>query len=547
MLTWLSGGAVAAAADVTLGQSNAPGPTPAAVSGTGAQAASASASGPVALTSAGKVRGYKNGAVSVFKGIPYAASTAGANRFMPPRKRESWSGIRDATRLGDKCPQNSTPWLMPEEAVSLSTEPMSEDCLHLNVWTTGLRDGRKRPVMVWFHGGGFSSGSGGNTRYEGSHLATRQGVVLVTVNHRLNIFGHLFLADIVGDAFADSGNLGMLDIVAALEWIRDNISEFGGDPGNVTVFGESGGGGKVSTLMAMPAAAGLFHRVIAQSGVSLRQTPREVATSTAKAVLAKLGIQPSEVATKLRSVPQAELLEAINTMKPPPGFAPVVDGRSLPRHPFDPTAPEVSANVPILLGSNGTEVTFFPDTPLDPIDEATLHQTLKRYARLDDAGTDKLIALYRKTRPKIANEYLYQIIASDYWLTSAVADQAERKAALGKAPAYVYHFEWESPVRDGKLRSVHSVEIPFVFDNIDLAEPLVGTGPHLAPMAATISGAWARFARTGNPNGKGLPDWAPYSSQSHNVMILDKTCRAENDPRREERLAIATIKAQQTA
>jgi para-nitrobenzyl esterase len=541
MLMWLSGGAVAAAADVAVGQSSAPGESP-------SSAGASKAAAPIAQTSAGKVRGSMNGTVSVFKGIPYAASTAGANRFAPPRKREPWSGVRDATRLGDKSPQNSTPWLMKEEAVSLSDEPQSEDCLHLNVWTSGLRDAKKRPVMVWFHGGGFSSGSGGNTRYEGSNLATRQGVVLVTVNHRLNTFGHLYLAELTTDpSFADSGNVGMLDIVAALEWVRDNITEFGGDPGNVTVFGESGGGGKVSTLMAMPAAAGLFHRVIAQSGVSLRQMPRAVATNNAKAVLKQLGIEPTEIATKLRSVPQAQMLEAINTMKPPPGFSPVVDGRSLSRNPFDPDAPAISANVPILLGSNYTEVTFFPDTPLDPIDEATLHQRVKQYTRVDDAGADKLIALYRKTRPDITTEHLYQIIASDYWMTTDVVTQAERKAAAGKAPAYVYHFEWPSPARGGKLRSVHSVEIPFVFDNVHLAEILTGHGPDQTMLAATLSGAWARFARTGDPNGKGLPNWPAYSATTRSVMIFDKTCRAENDPRREERLAIAAVKTRQPA
>jgi para-nitrobenzyl esterase len=531
ILKWLSGGAVAAAADISMAQSSAPG------SGAGP-------TGPVAQTTAGKIRGYMNGDVNVFKGIPYAASTAGHGRFAPPRRREAWSGIRDATQLGDKCPQNPTPWLMKEEAVSLSNEPQSEDCLHLNVWTAGLRDGKKRPVMVWFHGGGFSSGSGGNTRYEGSHLATRQGVVVVTVNHRLNTFGHLFLADLTSDpSFADSGNVGMLDIVAALQWVRDNISEFGGDPGNVTVFGESGGGGKVSTLMAMPSAVGLFHRVIAQSGVALKGMPREVATSNAKAVLKQLGIAPADIATKLRSVPQAQMLEAIDVMKPPPGFAPVVDGRSLPRSPFDPDAPAISANVPLLLGSNGTEVTFFPDTPMDPIDEATLHQRVKQYTRTDDAGADELIALYRKTRPKFSNEHLYQIIASDYWMTSDVTIQAERKAAAGKAPAYLYHFEWESPARNGKLRSVHSVEIPFVFDNVELAEILVGHGPDQTMLANTLSGAWTRFARTGNPNGTGLPEWPAYSTTRRSVMIFDKACRVEHDPRREERLAIAALKA----
>jgi para-nitrobenzyl esterase len=541
LLMWL-GGAVAAA-DVTLAQSGASAPRPAGASA--AAASSANASGPVAQTAAGKVRGDMNGPVSVFKGIPYGASTAGANRFAPPRKPETWSGVREATQLGDKAPQNPTPGLLPEEAVSLSTEPMSEDCLRLNVWTAGLRDGKKRPVMVWFHGGGYSSGSGGNTRYEGSHLATRQGIVLVTVNHRLNVFGHLFLGDLGGAEFADSGNVGMLDIVAALQWVRDNIAEFGGDPGNVTVFGESGGGGKVSTLMAMPAARGLFHRAIVQSGVALRQATRESATSTTQAVLTQLGIQPGDVA-KLRMIPQAELLAAIDTMKPPPRFTPVVDGRGLPRHPFDPKAPDVSANVPLLVGSNGTEVTFFADTPLEHIDNATLRERVKRFTRIDDGTADMVIALYRHTRPKASNEYLYQIIASDYWMTADVVTQAERKAALGKAPVYVYHFEWESPVRGGKLRSVHSVEIPFVFDNVELAEPLVGNGADLGPLAQTLSGAWTRFARTGNPNGKGLPSWPAYSSDRRGVMIFDKTQRVENDPRRQERLVIAGIKAHQT-
>jgi para-nitrobenzyl esterase len=430
--------------------------------------------------------------------------------------------------------------------VSLSNEPQSEDCLHLNVWTTGLRDGTKRPVMLWLHGGGYSSGSGGNTRYEGSRLATRQGVVVVTINHRLNVFGHLYLGDLGGNEFADSGNVGILDIVAALEWVRDNITEFGGDPGNVTIFGESGGGGKVSTLMAMPGAKGLFHRAIVQSGVALRQATRAEATASTQNVLAKLGVQASDLA-KLRSISQADLLAAINSMTPPPRFTPVVDGRSLPRHPFDPDAPQISANVPLLVGSNETEVTFFPDTPLDPIDAATLKDRVKRYTRIDDGTAAMVIDLYRHTRPKASNEYLYQIIASDYWMTSDVATQAERKAALGKAPVYAYYFKWASPARGGKLRSVHSVEIPFVFDNVALAEPLVGNGPDLPALAEMVSGAWTRFARTGNPNGKGLPNWPAYSADKRDVMIFDKTSHVESDPRRQERLVIAAIKARQSA
>jgi para-nitrobenzyl esterase len=497
---------------------------------------------PVAVTNAGKLRGYRSGKVSVFKGIPYGASTAGSGRFMAPRTAESWSGVRDATQLGDRAPQNPTPGLMPEEAVSVSQEPMSERCLHLNVWTPGLRDHGKRPVMVYFHGGGYSVGSSGNTRYEGTNLCTRQDVVLVTANHRLNVFGHLHLGDLAGEKFADSGNAGMLDIVAALEWIRDNIAEFGGDPGNVTVFGESGGGGKVITLLAMPAAKGLFHRALAQSGFAIRQTSRQDATRIAEQFLKQLGLKSSE-AEKLQRVPQAEMLAALAKMSPPPRITPVVDGRHLPAHPFDPAAPAVSENVPLLIGTNATEVNFFADTPLDAIDDATLLARVKSYTRVDEGEAAALIALYRKNRPAADNTFLYQLIASDYWMTSDLITTAERKAAAGKAPVFVYRFEKETPVR--KLRSVHSLEIPYVFDNLHLAEVLTGKGPERQALATLMSRAWATFARSGDPNYSGLPTWPAYSAQRRSVIVFDDVSRVVNDPYREERLAIEAIRKRQ--
>ena len=499
---------------------------------------------PIATTTAGQVRGYLSGKVSVFKGIPYAASTAGSARFMAPRQALPWKGIREAKELAERAPQNGSPGLMPEEAVSVSQEPMSEDCLHLNVWTPALRDGGKRPVMVWFHGGGYSVGSGGNGRYDGTNLCSRQDVVLLTVNHRLNVFGYLYLADLGGSKYADSGNAGMLDCVAALQWIRDNIAEFGGDPGNVTLFGESGGGGKVMTLMAMPAAKGLFHRAIAQSGLAIRQSTPGEATKTATRVMTQLDLKPNQV-DELQQVSQERLLAAIEKMTPPAGFSPVVDGKALPTHPFDPKAPDLSSEVPLILGSNATEVTFFGDTPLDPIDEATLLEHVERFTRVDAAGASELVALYRKRRPSVSNEHLYQLIASDYWFTVDVATVAARKAAAGKAPAYVYRFDKETPVRDGKLHSPHSLEIPYVFDTLDVSEAITGKEADRYPLAVQMSRAWASFARHGDPNYLGLPVWPAYTAEQREVIVFDKICRVLKDPYREERLAIEAIKQRQ--
>lgn len=508
--------------------------------------AQGSTQGPVAETAAGKVRGYANGPISVFKGIPYGATTAGVHRFAPARKPQPWTGVRDTTRLGARAPQLPAEGIIPEEVIAFTNEPMSEECLFLNVWTPALRDGRKRPVMVWLHGGGYFAGSGGQDRYDGTRLAMNHDVVVITLNHRLNVFGHLYLGEIAGEPYADSGNAGMLDIVAALEWVRDNIAEFGGDARNVTIFGESGGGGKVITLMAMPAAAGLFHRAIAQSGVALRQATRERAAKEAAAVLKHLGIAPKEW-KRLFDISDKQLLNAIRDMRSAPRFTPVVDGCSLPRHPFDPDAPDISRNVPLIVGSNATEVTFFGDTPLDPIDEAALRRHLKRFLGVEDAEANGLIALYGKSHPAVSNEHLYQLIASDYWMSSDVVTLAERKSAAGAAPVFVYRFEKETPVRGGQLHSVHGLEIPYVFDNLDAptAPALTGTEADRYPLARTMSLAWTAFARTGAPNGEGLAHWPAYTAEQRNVMIFDTTTRLAIDPYCEERLAIAAIRKRQ--
>jgi len=507
----------------------------------GARAQALPSAGSIVETTAGKVAGLANGPVRIFKGIPYGAPTGGANRFMPPRRPAPWSGVREATQIGPRCPQPPTPGLMPEEAIDLDYGPMSEDCLYLNVWTAAVDAAAKRPVMVWFHGGGYAVGSGGSVRYDGSNLARKRNVVVVTVNHRLNAFGFLDLSGIGGAKFADSGNVGMLDIVAALEWVRDNIADFGGDPGNVTVFGESGGGGKVSTLMAMPAARGLFHRAVAQSGVALRSTTTESSAATARALLGQLGIGAGDL-DHIQDIPLDRIIAALEATRPPLGFGPVVDGRTLPRHPFDPDAPAVSADVPLLLGSNLTERTFFPDTPLDAIDEAALLGHVKRYTGLADAESSRLILAYRKNRAGADNTFIYQLISADWWMTANVITQAERKAKLGRAPAYVYHFEKPTPVRDGKLKVPHTLEIAYAFDNIDLSTAVTGTGADKQALADKMSAMWTAFARTGDPSIAGLR-WEPYSADRRAVMILNDNPRLELDPYREERLLVSAAKS----
>jgi para-nitrobenzyl esterase len=506
--------------------------------GTGRAWTQAPTAGATVETTAGKVAGLANGPVQIFKGIPYGAPTNGANRFMPAQKVEPWTGVRQATKLGPRCPQNATPGLLPEEAIDVDKGPMSEDCLYLNLWTASLDRDAKRPVMLWLHGGGYFVGSGGNPRYDGSNLATRQEVVVIAINHRLNAFGHLDLSGVGGERFASSGNVGVLDIVAALEWVRDNIANFGGDPGNVTIFGESGGGGKVSTLMAMPAAKGLFHRVIAQSGTAIRAMTQDQSAAVTRALLGELGVSEIE---KLQSVPVDKILVALTALKPPLGWGPVVDGHALPRHPFDPDAPAISAGVPLMIGSNLTETTFFGNTPLDAIDNAALLDQTKKYTGLSETESARLIATYQKNRPGADNTLIYQLLSSDWWMTAGVLTQAERKAKLGGAPAYVYHFEKLSPARDGRLKVPHSIEITYAFDNIDLSTVMTGNGPDKHALAAKVSAAWAAFARTGNPSIPGLK-WEPYSAEHRAVMIFDDNSRLAVDPYREERVAISTLK-----
>lgn len=498
----------------------------------------------VVRTTAGRVRGITRDKVSAFFGIPYGASTAGARRFMPPSKPDPWTGVREVVEFGPRSPQGPSQ-LIPEVAAVDRREPASEDCLRLNVWTAGLGKGSK-PVMVWLHGGGYSQGSGAFAIYDGANLACRHDVVVVTVNHRLNVFGYLYLAELGGEKYANSSNVGMLDIAAALEWVRDNIAAFGGDPNNVTIFGQSGGGGKVSTLMAMPSAKGLFHRAVVESASAIRGVPKDEATKSAEAFLATLGVKSSQI-DELQKLPAERLVTAMGQESAVGGaglrLAPVVDGHSLPRNPFDPDAPEISAAVPLLIGSVETEVTFMRGTPLDSMDDDALHAHVKQALRnVDDSAANRLIDVYRKGRPYISNTDLYLILASDATFRAGVLTEAERKADQGMAPVYMYYFTWRSPVRDGKLKTFHTLEIPFVFDNVDLATAMTGSGQERYALEDKISSAWVAFARTGNPSHKGLPNWPAFNTKQRATMILNNECEVVDDPNGEERQALPAIR-----
>ncbi len=484
-------------------------------------------------TTAGRIRGTRGDGCYTFRGVPYAATTAGAGRFRPPAKAAPWSGVRDATALGPRSPQLLSAFhgFVPHEVEVMDRdEKMGEDCLVVNVWTPTLEPGRRLPVMVWLHGGGFTSGSGGFIIYDGNELARKHDVVVVTVNHRLSAFGYLYLAGLGSERYADASNAGNLDLVAALEWVRDNIGAFGGDAGNVTIFGQSGGGAKGSSLMAMPAARGLFHRAIVQSGADVKGIPRDAASHNAERYLARLNLRPNQL-DQLKDIPLEQLIRATAANGDAPiSFGPVVDGHSLPTDPFDPTAPALSASVPLLIGTVETEVTFFPGQQLDPIDDAALHAQVRKLLRnAGDSDVDRVIAAYRAGRPNASNTDIALIMGSDAF-REAILLEADRKAAQAQAPVYQYYFTWRSPVRDVKLRTFHTLEIPFVFDNVDAAQAMTGTGKDRYPLATRMSSAWVAFARTGNPNHPGLPHWTAYDSTRRATMILNDECRMADDP-----------------
>jgi para-nitrobenzyl esterase len=490
----------------------------------------------VVETNAGKIRGLVINKVNAFQGIPYGASTAGAGRFQPPTKPAAWTGIKETNAWGDIAPQGP-PTEIPEVAATIPKTGVSEDCLRLNVWTKSTSG--KRPVMLWLHGGGMFSGSGSYSIYGGANLAREEDVVTVTVNHRLNAFGYLYLAGIGGSEFANAANVGHLDIILALEWVRDNIAKFGGDPGNVTIFGQSGGGAKVATLLAMPGAKGLFHKAIMQSGATVRATTADQASQNAQAFLAKLNVK---TAAELQKLPMDALIKVVSAPAPQGGFpaGPVLDGKTLTAHPFDPSGPAISADIPLLIGTTEYEITFFPNTKYDPLDDKALAAATKAALRTNDEDAAKVIAAYKKGRPNASNLDINLILASDGF-RGQVLTAAERKAAQ-PAPVYMYYFTWPSPVSGGKLKSFHTLEIPFALGNVDESKSMTGEGKDRYPLQDKMMTAWANFARNGNPNHKGLPNWPKFDANTRATMILDNNCQVVNDPHGDERRVLAGVR-----
>jgi para-nitrobenzyl esterase len=493
---------------------------------------------PVVATTNGKVRGYVQDGVSVFKGLRYGADTGGARRFMPPVRPQPWTEVKDALAYGPASMQTGK----GEEG-----ETLSEDCLFLNVWTpakasrkTGLTDGGKRPVMFYIHGGAYNGGSGASPWYEGARLARRGDVVVVTVNHRLNAFGYLYLARLFNDpSVADSGNVGQLDLVLALQWVRDNIARFGGDPDCVMLFGQSGGGAKIATLMAMPAAKGLFHRAATMSGQQVTVGGPFNATKRAKAFLDKLGIKDLAA---LRALPAADMLAGLKAVDPIAGsggvyMGPVLDQRSLSRHPFFPDAAPQSLSIPMMVGNThdetkgfiGWDAKAFPQT----WDEVIARLPGQFNARID-IDPETVVAFYRQTYPNYspADVFFAASTAGRSWKAAIIQDEERAKAG---APAYAYQVNWRSPIQGGIFGAPHTIDIGLVFGTLDAKGSIVGTGPDSVAMSSTMSDAFIAFARTGDPNGGSLPKWEPYTLPRRQTMVFDTVSRLEDDPRGVER------------
>lgn len=502
---------------------------------------------PIINTRNGKIQGLKEDGVDAFLGIRYAKAPIGSLRFKAPQPPEAWDGIMDATALGAPAMQmysasgpNTSDFTRQMQAI-FPTGPEAkidnEDSLFLNVWTPAA-DGEKRPVMVWFHGGGYAYGSGGWAAYNGRNLAEKGDVVVVTVNHRLNLFGYMYLGDKFGSAYADSGNVGNLDLVASLEWVKDNIEAFGGDASNVTIMGESGGGSKVSHMLATPAADGLFHKAIIQSGPGVTSGKKAKAAKTTDTLLAEAGVR---TLSDLQSIPAEDLIAAarrVNARTPSSGlggglnFGPIVDGTVLPRDPFVPAAPEQSKDVPVMIGWNKDEMTLF--TAAQPwfgtLDEDGL---AKMTAGMGPTGP-ALAAAYKAENPDYTPTHIANRVMGARFVTGSylLADQKVRK---GGAPVYMYRLTWETPANGGIFRSPHTLDIPFMFNNAEESRVLVGPGEEPLKLEAMMSDAWLSFARTGTPESALLPDWPAYTISDRPVMEFNLEPHVANDPEKSAR------------
>jgi para-nitrobenzyl esterase len=494
----------------------------------------------VANTKYGKVRGFLDGGVFTFKGIPYGQDTGGINRWLPAKPPIPWDGEYPALIYGPNCPQTLHNFKAIETSFLFDWDDgyLGEDMLKVNVWTPSLSG--KRPVMVYFHGGGFSFGSAYELpSHEGARMARHHDVVQVSVNHRLNALGFLDLSEIGGPDYADSANLGMTDLVAALQWIRDNIANFGGDPDCVMIYGQSGGGSKVTCLMGMPSAAGLFHRACVQSGGGGNFADAEQSRALARQLMIELGLGPNDIGalrqiewSKLNTAGQAAIAKVNGPLPPgaffPPssvrraGWAPTMDGRVVPSRPFHDSAPDISRHVPMMIGSVSEEGTSFHSNPTEAEWRASL---AKIYS---ETKANALVDAMKKASPGKSIRTLSYGVAG-----LSQRNNVERMVGLkhgqGGAPVYQYWFTWQSPMLDGVAGAWHTSELAFCFDNTKRCEQGTGNTPEAQALARKMAGAWAKFARTGDPGQPGLA-WSAADPDRMQTMVFDNQSRTINDP-----------------
>ena len=504
----------------------------------------------VASTQYGKVRGYVLRGINYFLGMPYGADTSGVNRFMPPQKPKPWTDVFPALYWGNTAPQameNRYASKFGSFRDHWNYDDVSEDCLRINVFTPAINDGKKRPVLFWIHGGGFSSGNGiEHDGYNGENFARLGNVVFCSINHRLGPLGFCNLAGVGGDKFAASGNAGMLDIVASLEWVRDNIANFGGDPTNVTIIGQSGGGAKVSTLTAMPSAKGLFHKAVVLSGASRKSGEKATSEKLGAAVLKEAGFGPDQL-DKLQAMPWQEFYTVATKAAQSMGgggmrgFSPVVDGQFLPQHPYDPIAAPTAADIPMLISSVENEQSpSWADASLESITLEQVAERLKQRAGFGAGFGEKapgVVAAYAKAFPHKKPVEIWSLASSNRQGAVALADVKSKQPA----PVYVNWFTWQPPLFDNRMRAFHCVDICFWFYNTDLMLTHTGGGGRPRALATKMAGALLQFMKTGNPNGGGLPNWPKYTSAKGETMILDDSCEVKNDPDREARKALPAL------
>ena len=511
----------------------------------------------LADTQYGKVRGYILRDIHYFLGIPYGADTSGANRFMPPQKPKPWTDVFPAIWWGNTAPQN----MENRYANKYSSfrdcwnyDDVSEDCLRINVFTPAINDGQKRPVMFWIHGGGFTNGNGiEQDGYHGENFARLGNVVFCSLNHRLGPLGFTNLAGVGGERFSASGNVGMLDIVAALEWVRDNIAHFGGDPGNVTIMGQSGGGAKVTTLTAMPAAKGLFHKAVVLSGASTRSGEKEYAEKLGSYVLKEAGLTPAQIgklqempwkdyytiATKAQQKLSAETTATGAGMRR--GFNPFVDGAVLPQHPYYPEAAPTAAQVPMIICSTFNEQSpSWTDAALENVTLDQVVEKVKERAGFGAGFGDKakqVVDAYAKAFPDKRPVEIWSMVSSNRQGVVALADAKSKQPA----PVFVSWFGWQPPLFDNRMRAFHCLDICFWYYNTDLMISHTGGGARPRKLSAKMAGYLLQFMKTGDPNGNGLLAWPKYTSANGETMVLDDVCEVKNDPDREARRALPAL------